>query len=411
MTLTGGPYFPPGGSPSAAAEVFSLAGNRNGGYNPYVNSAFQHGGVVYFGWIDGFGNVEASTYTEATEDVETQRTIEAGFQVDAHDSPALCRRDSDGKIIAVYSKHNSTPINLRVASSANSVNGWSGATNLDSQLGGTRYTDYSLYEDDDTLYLFYRDEPTAGTDSRWCIATCDSSTPTSGWSAQTIVYQITSTRSYVKSFYDPANRRIHFAATNGANENFNREGHFYLDVAAGTYHKTDGTAMGSPPFDYNDLTEVYAGSTFSTAIASVNVDGSGHPVLLGRDTISSDMRLLYWRWDGAAWNTTNLASIGTGYEYNGTGTGFGPWGHALDSDPNVVWALLGSGTAQLWRFETANGGASFSSEQITTDLDTEHTQVIPVLNADKLRAMWQGPGTWTTYTSWNQVATGVRETT
>lgn len=246
MTITGGPYFPPGAPPTGTFEQFALAGNRNGGYTPYVNNAFQRDGIVYFGWVDGFGNIEAATYNEATETTSAQSSIHASFETDAHSAPALCRRASDGRIITLYGKHNNTPLNIRVATNPDSVSSWGAATNLDSQLGGSRYTNFSLHEWDDTLYTVGRDEPTAGTDSRWVISSCDSSTPTSGWAAQTIVYRISGQRSYIKTGFDSVNGILHVVASNGSSTGYTKLGHFYLDIDAGTWHKSDGTPLSLP---------------------------------------------------------------------------------------------------------------------------------------------------------------------
>lgn len=409
MTLTGGPYFPPGGPPPANDwEVFSLAGNRNGGYTPYTNNAFQRSGVVYFGWVDGFGNIEAATYDEATETTSLQQTIHASFDTDAHSAPALCRRDSDGRIVVLYSKHSSTPLNIRVATNPDSVSGWGGATNLDSQLGGTRYTNFCLHEWDDTLWTVGRDEPTLGTDSRWVISSCDSSTPTSGWAAQTIVYRISSQRSYVKIGFDDVNGVLHFVATNGSGDSFSKLGHFYFDIDAGTYHKSDGTPL-TIPLEFDDITEIYAGTENAFA-SNVVIDAGGDIVVAAQDNDGADIKIVYIRWDGASWTSTDVTTAGTGYEYNGTGTGFTAWGHCIDEgDVGLFWVLRDTGgAAQLYAYVTADGGATFDEIQVQSGSAGENTQVVAVRNPDKLRAMFQGPGTWTTYTNWNQTATGVR---
>lgn len=410
MTLTGGPYFPPGAPPSGTFETFEVAGNRNGGYNPWtVPTAVHDGGIVTFGWVDGFGNVECAEYNEATETTSTQVAIHSNFETDAHSSPVLVRRASDDKWITVYSKHNATPINVRVSTTTSVTGGFGSATNIDSQLGGSRYTDYQMFERSNTLWLFYRDEPVVNTDSRWCISSCASATPTSAWAAQTIVFRQSGTRSYVITTYDPVEDRMHFITTNGASSGFSKLGHFYRDMAAGTYHKSDGTAI-TLPLEFDDITEIYAGTEVVFA-SNVVVDPAGDIAVSAQDTIASDIRYIYLRWDGSAWDSTNVASAGTGYSYNNDGN-FAAWGNCVDAgDINVLWLLRDTGgAAQLWRYETADGGATFDDTQVQTGSAGENTQVVPVQNPDKLRAMFQGPGTWTTYTNWNQTATGVRET-
>lgn len=407
MTLTGGPYFPPGGPAPADYEAFAnLTGSRNAGFNPWTSpNAIQDGGIVTFGWVDGFGNVECAEYDEATETTSAQVTIAGSFEVDAHASPALCRRASDDRWIVVYAKHNSTPINVRLSSTSSVTGGFGAATNIDSQLGGSRYTDYSIFERSNTLWLVYRDEPSAGTDSRWCISSCASATPTSAWAAQTIVFRQSGTRSYVITTYDPTADRLHFITTNAASTGFTKLGHFYRDMAAGTYHKTDGTAI-TLPIEFDDVTEIYSG-TNTVFAANVVVDASGDIAVAAQDTIASDIRCIYVRWDGSVWDSTNVVSAGTGYVYGGGGAT--AWGQCIDAgDLDVFWVLRDTGgTAQLYAYITADDGDTFSESQVTDDLTNEQTQIVCVRNPDKLRAIWQS-GTWTSYTSWNQTASGVR---
>lgn len=375
-----------------ALSVVAIQVSNNGGNNPWTTAgAIQSGGTAFYGWVDNNGNIEGSHFIEATSVLEGQFTIHAAFDDDAHDSPAFVRRASDGRFIVVYSKHNSTPINLRVSTNVGSFNGWGAATNLDSQLGGSRYTDYQIFERSGTLWMVYRDEPTAGTDSRWCISSCSSATPTSGWAAQTIVYRNTSTRSYLISHYDAVQDRLHFIATNGASSGFTKIGHFYRDMAAGTYHKSDGTGI-SLSLDFTEITEIYSGTGNVFGI-NMTADASGHPVVAAWDTLD----YVYCRWDGAAWTSTVVTASGTGYEYGGLGTGFQPWGIAVDDgDPDVVWLLKdGDGSnPQLWKYETADGGDTFTASQVTTTLTGDNVQVICVRNPDKLRAFWMS-GTWT----------------
>jgi hypothetical protein len=411
---SGGGTFPVPPDPTPPLPTASaLTSAPNGGNNPWtIPGALYHAtpNKTFITYVDGSGNVEGIEYDHATDTLGGPYTIHSGFHVDAHDSPSILRRASDGKFLAVYSFHNSTPINIKVGNTANSLNGWNLATNLDSQLGGSRYTDAAIYEENSLLQLFYRDEPSAGTDSRWCRSTCDPASPTTGWAAQQIIYRIASTRSYMISCHDDANGRIHFIVTNGASSGFTKLGHFYLNVAAGTYHQSDGASMGSPPFNFTHVTQLYSGSA-NVFASNVVVDGSGHPVVAFQDTVSGDIRYIYGRWNGSAWLTTYVVSAGTGYEYNGSGTGFAAYGECIDDgDPNRYWLIRDvSGQSEIFLYTTANGGASFTSEQVTTGSTALQTQMICVRNPHTdLRVFWQR-GTWTTYTNWNVglVAAGI----
>ena len=376
---------------------FALSG-ADGAVNPWmVPGAYSYGGKTYLGWVDSAGNVQAGTFNETTK-AFTAHTIHASFEVDAHTSPAFLRRASDGRIITVYSKHNHVPINIRVSTNADDASAWGAATDLDGQLGGTRYTDEQLWEASGSLYLFYRDEPSAGTDSRWCISKCAPGSPTTGWAAQTIVFRIASTRSYVISILDGT--KIHFIATNGASSGYSKLGHFYLDTATDTYHKTDGTSL-SLPITFADITTIYSGSA---VVFASNVVVSGSEIIVSvQDTIAGAIRYIYVRYNGSSWSSTNVVGAGTGYEYSGVGTGYGAWGYAIDAgNPDIFYVLRDTGASpDLWTYTTGDGGATFTPVQRTFVSSTSQQQVIPVRNrSSALRCLWQ-VGTWTTYTNYS----------
>jgi hypothetical protein len=402
---SGGSFTIPGPVPPSVVTLTSAA--TGGAMSPWnIPCATVIDGKAWISYVDGSGNLEIVTYDGST--VGGPYTLHAALQEDAHNGPAFARRASDGKVVAIYCRHNDTPINVRVSTNPDDPSAWGSATDLDSQLGGTRYTDVQLYElSDGTLFLFYRDEPSAGTDSRWCYST--STDGGSTWAAQTILYRINSTRSYVISWKAPGSDLIHFVATNGASTGFTKLGHFRMDGLTLARTKSDGTSIAaSLPLGFADLTEVYssAGSgVFFTNIALA----SGNPVVGVRE--DSTMDVIYARWSGSAWASTVVANGGTGYEYSGTGTGFAAWGHAVDDgDPDVMWVLRDTGGfPELWRYRTEDGGATFSGLQVSSGTGQDQQTVIPVRNPQSwLRAVWQ-VGTWDNYNA--NIAVGIKGVT
>lgn len=392
-----GASFTPPGTPSLSP--FLLNNAPDGALNPWCTpGAYSHGGYTYFPWVDTAGNVEVGVFNENSKTVTGRYTLHAAFEADAHTTPTLSRRASDGRIVAVYSLHNAATINVRVSTNPDDVSAWGVATDLDSQLGGSRYTDPQLYEVGGTLYLFYRDEPSAGTDSRWCISTTSAATPTSGWAAQTIVYRIASKRSYVISAIDQAAGLIHFMATNTSPPT--ALGHFYLDTGAGTYHKSDGTGV-SLPLAYANTTAAYTGTTGVYA-SNIVIDDSGYPVVAAQDTIAAAFRYIYVWFNGTVWDSTDVAAAGTGYEYSGTGTGFGAWGSCIDDvNPLTMYTIEGTTQPEVYSHTTADDGATFDTVAITTGSTTPQHQLVCVRGASTaLRAYWQF-GTWTTYKNFN----------
>lgn len=397
MVVGGNSAFSP---PSPAS--FALTSAPNGGQNPWVNfSGIHHSGTTYFGWVDGSGNIEGAEYSGGV--VSGPYTIHSNFEDDAHDAPAFVRRASDGKWIVVYSLHNGPTINLRVSTNADDFSAWGSATNLDSQLNGSRYTDYQLFERSGTFWMVCRNEPSPGTDSQWFISSCSSASPTSGWSSRLNIYRISTSRSYVITAYDAIQDRLHLIATNAASSGFTKLGHMYRDMTAGTWHKTDGTAIALTA-NFSSITEIYSGTGPCFGI-NMWFDASGDPVVNAWD----GMDYVYLRLTGGVWDSTVITDTGTGYSYNNDGN-FQPWGSALDySDVDVVWLLKDDDgvNPQLWRYTTADLGATFTATQVTNNLSGDQTQVIGVMNAGSdLRAFWQS-GSWTDYDNWNMGLTGV----
>lgn len=375
---------------------------QGGAVNPWnIAGGYQRGGTAIVAYVDTAGNVECVTYDGAM--VGGPYTIHAAFEADAHTGPALLRRSSDGRIVAVYTKHNATPINCRISTNPDDPSAWGSAASLDASLGGTRYTDVQLHElSDGSLFLLYRDEPSAGTDSRWCYSTSTDGGTT--WATQTQLFKIASTRSYVITWKDPASDLIHVVTTNGASSGYTKLGHFRIDGITKARTKSDGTSIAAAlPLTFTDITTAYSGTGAAFPI-NLAFGADGYPVIAGYD----DMTYIYVRWTGSAWASTSIVSAGTGYEYNGAGTGFQPYGIAVDDgDPRIVWLLRDTGsTPELWRYITLDGGASFTGRQVTSGMGASQ-QVICVRNpASWLRAFWQ-VGTWTTYTSWTAGLTGV----
>lgn len=299
MAVGGASAFSP---PSPGS--FALTAAPNGGNNPWtVPSAVHVAGTTYFGWIDGSGNLECAEYTAGM--LAGPYTIASAFNTDAHDSPAFVRRASDGKWIAFASKHNTGTMDVWVSTNADDFSSWTGPTNLDSQLGGSRYTDYQVFERSGVLTLFVRDEPTAGTDSRWLRSTTSSATPTSGWSVLQNTYRVAGTRSYAITAYDSIQDRLHLIATNGASTGFTKLGHMYRDMTAGTWHKTDGTAVALTA-NFSSLTEIYSGTGPCFGI-NMWFDASGDPVVNGWD----GMDYIYLRLTAGTWDSTVITDAGT----------------------------------------------------------------------------------------------------
>jgi len=395
-------------TPPSPYAVTTLATAPNGGNNPWVNAgSIQYAGTTIVGWVDGSnGNLECLTRNETTGTLSSVTVITAAHEIDAHSAPGFLRRSSDGRILCMVSLHNGASIHLKISTNPDDVTAWGSAVNLDSQLGGTRYTDYQFVElSDSSIFLFYRDEPSAGTDSRWCYSKSTDGGAT--WAAQTQLFKIASTRSYVILWKPLGSDLIHFATTNGASAGFTKIGHFRMDGLTLARTKSDGTTISaSLPLTFTDITTAYTGSS-NVFPLNIAFDSSNNPVIAGWDNLT----YTYHRWSGSAWTNTSIVACGTGFEYNGPATGFQPWGTAVDDgDPNVVWLMVDTGgNPSWWRYVTANGGTSFTGTLIGAVSGKVHT-VVPVRHPAKLRA-YAPFGTWTDYNNYSCGESGVTDAT
>lgn len=394
-----------GGTLGPVKAGTSLLVAPSGGLNPWVvpTAVADDQGNVYVGYADGQSGDIGIAQDDGTS--TTSAVLLQAFEADEHDALAILPRASDHKIMAFVTKHNSTPINLLISPNARDISGTWSTTSLDSQLGGTRYTDLQVHqlldETDDPIWLFYRDEPSAGTDSRWCYSksTDDGAT----WAAQTILYHVASSRSYFISWSDNAGTIHFFASTDGSGTKW---GHFYYN--GGSWFQSDGTDMGSPPFAYTDLTEVWNGN--SSAAMNIALDASGNPVIALWDRVTETTHnVWYLRWSGSAWNSTEVVADAGGYQYeSGTGGNNGYDCMIDDGDANRMYVIRNVGSqSELHVFVTADGGSTFKDTAITTRSSTLQRRVTTVRNhgATGLRAIWL-KGDWTDFNDYSLATLG-----
>ena len=370
------------GSTPAPPGILSLTSAPDGGW-PGMTGAMHQDGVTVFGYVDGSGNVEARTYTHATGVVSAAGTLHATLEVDHHDSPALYIR-SDGRIVAVYCKHDAAngALYRRISTNPLDVSAWDAEGDIDSSVGGYAYTYPRIVGVGDTLYLFARDIDAAG------VVTLIMSTSADGgatWSAHTDIWDTGTTGHYWRA--ETNGSRIDIVASDGsAAEDGGSLYHFYLED--GTWHKTNGDAMGSPPFGPEDATLVY--------------DGAAGGVRLPYDIVWPSVAWVsyaggglydygYARWSGSAWVTSYLDE---------SVAGFSTWESGVALHPTLPgsWAYVArddGGTSHLFRYRSLDGGATWPYQIRITASVTDNIYPVLVSNgASDLRVLWL-EGTWT----------------
>lgn len=329
--------------------------------------AVYHAGYVYFGYVNGAnGNIEVRAWQVATGTVSAARVMHAALEVDTHAAPALIVRDADHKLIAAYSAHNGTQLyNIVSADSLDTdptlASGFDSEHLLDATILGTKYTYPTLLqllgETDDPTYLFVRN---ATSDLATGALAYTKATDIDGgfWSAIVTVWSITGASCYFEIESDGATR-IDFAVTDGPPDSGTDVSiyHFYYD---GTWRKSDGTDMGSPPFDTTDATLVYDGAGGDAWAQDIDPNG-GNPVITFNVTGATPSSHRYARWDGAAWDLTTIVGGPTFADP-------APVGVLDHEDVSVVYLdRTISSTREIWKYTTTDNGASFTGVPVTAD--------------------------------------------
>lgn len=390
----------------AVGTVSTLTTAPDGGWSHIADPRALYLAAVdktVFGYVDGTsGDVEIRAYDNALGTVGSAVTLKAAVggiegNPDWHDNPAILRRASDGKLVAIYTPHSSAQCYRRISSNADDPSSFAAETNLDSQIGGTDYTypylTQLLDEASDPIYLFIRDGMTTGTTSLIYSTSTDGG---SNWSAKTVLFSGLSSRDPYWKIASNGTDRIDIFTTDASMPNDPgtvKTYHFYM--TGGAWFKSDGTSMGSPPFDSGDPTLVYDGSDGRGWPVDTTIDNDGDPRVLLQITdtgetfdIIRDYRLRFGAWVGydVVPNIGEVLYANAAYD---------------QSDPNTVYSGKKVGSwVHMHRYRTTDNGVSW----VGTDLEpasvsnsgTPSPVFGRVASANDLAVIWFN-GTWVDY--------------
>lgn len=402
--------------------VTSLTSAPEGGWSWFEDPrAFTHGSYTYLGYNAG-GDLKIAVVTAGA--VVATRTVAAAFQYDDHDTPTFYVDPIADKLIIFYSRHLGAELFSRVSTNTLTADpDLSGgfAVAVDHMTGGSAwevladrritypsplYTNDADSSGDDTLWVFYRCH-LADDSAEWHYnASIDGGATYSGSGVRL------HTLTYSKVESDGVGT-IHVASSEHPNEGATQICHVYRQ--SGAWHKSDGSgAVGPQPYDATDMTIVWdgAGAGDLVWIADVAVEPGGNPVIVfsrypsgtytgtGLSLNTTDIRYMYARWTGSAWDVHEICAAGPQIVADGetpAGNGY-PGGLNLDhEDPSIVWASrkIGS-TWEMFRYVTHDGGATFTETQLTTASSSKQIRPVGVRNQTDISAVWLA-GTYTDY--------------
>lgn len=357
--------------------------------------------ITYTAWVNSVGDIGVTSVNHTDNNSITSFTLEAAFEVDDHDVPALWI-DPDGYIHAFYTKHGAE-LSLHHRTSSNP---YSIATfEADDPIATSNVTTYvqPVYvPDEGVLYLYYR-WGAAGT-YQWRYVYSEDYGST--WSGEVVfVDQFDSKRPYTEPVLNGTNR-IDYVVSPSNGEDCEDAFHFYK--SGSNYYKSDGTLIGDNttlPFVGDNMTKLYDHTVtgYDSKVWDIAIDDNGYPVILIDVfvNISTDHRYNYATFNGTDWTVQEICEAGAPIQ--GSPQRSYAAGMYLDrNDTNIVYA--GRNVGDYWemdKYTTADGGATWDYIHLYNPNTEKSIRPKAVVNSyGLLDAVW-ATGTYNTYTSYN----------
>jgi hypothetical protein len=363
-----------------------------------------------------WGNVEL-----AVHDIDrgTTKTVvlDPHFEQDDHDNPALLRLP-DGRILAVYTRHAVERKVFTRTSEPSDPLTWGPVQTIETPgedsppFTGSNVTYSNVFQlKSGRIFNFYRG---FDYDPNWMIS------DDSGRSWQ-LGGRLLKGRDgygpYTKYAFD-GDATIHFVATEDHPRTFD-SCLYHAFVRDGQVFRSDGSLLGplsqSPETEVNawELTKIFSGDPDNVAwmtdleldtdgrpcvIFSVQKDGRGRP----RGAGGFDHRFHFARWDGTAWQSHEIAYAGTRLypgedDYTGLAAIDPKNANVIyistDADPQSGRALVSSADGkrhrELFRGETADGGATWSWTPITSNSTMDNLRpIVPKWDDPRTALVW-----------------------
>jgi hypothetical protein len=336
-------------------------------------------GTAVFSYLDS----SASGSIKIASSDADKFTLHAGLEGDDHNIPSLLVRNSDSRIVAHYSRHNTDAhYYQRISANPNDWTSWGAETDIGPQLASTANTYSNLVEIDDGIFNFMRAVSDAGTYTAHFTKSLDDC---ASWSPVQKLLDEPNQRSYFKVAKTGSNR-VDIICNDGHPDEYapgNSTYHLYYD--AGVWRNSAGVDLGAPPFRPKDvLTRIYDGTVLTgngkSWVWDISSDGAGNPVIVFARIVTNqtDHRYHYARWYDGEWHVTEICTAGgTIYPTSQNGQPSYSGGVVIDPDnANVIYCSretgsTGSdrwngGTFQIWKGVTYDRGATFEMTQLTS---------------------------------------------
>lgn len=303
-------------------------------------------------------------------------------QVDDHAVPAV-RIRPDGRIVAVWSEMHG-PLLCRVSTDPGSVDSWGPAVTVDA--GQYTYPNLVWLEAEQRFHLFARRMPQLGSRVHDVFTSPDGES----WSARSELLPADA-RPYLK--VSASGGRIDCVFTDDHPFTGGPVGlrHCFYD---GTWRTSSGLPLSGPPLDLADMTVVHDSAQGNCWIWDV---APGPTVVYATFNSPQDHRYRYARWDGTAWQTSEITAAGPNI-YETDGEPYYSGGVVLDhGDPSRVYLSRKVGrTWEVESWQTGDGGESWTAHAVTYGTAPPVKNIRPVVPRGGGSVMWLH-GTYDTF--------------
>ena len=381
-----------------------------GGWTWYTNPrAIYHNGTnerVYLGTIDGAGTLYVGQYDHVTG-AYTHTTLTTGFEIDDHNNASIFVRPSDGKLIALYTKHSvDTTLRYKISTNAEDATAW-GTEQTSTYSGNITYANPVLLADDsNACYVFSRVKEAEGDYRLSYKRTVDFST----WGSEVEFWDTGAFFPYMHCMGNGSGRIDFFASDKHPIDSGDSSlYHFYCQWVAGAlvWYNSAGTSQ-TLPMDTTKATLVYDGTgAVDGWNHQIDIDSNGYPRVLFQKIVSStgtgDHRLMFARWNGSAWTTpVEITALG-GYVYSGQ---VSYTGCACFDGADINKVYVGKEVSSIYEIQewvTTDSGATWTKSRDITTGSASGTQNLrpfsPKNHNGRLACLWSA-GTYTSYTSY-----------
>lgn len=242
-------------SPATLDDPFAITSAPDGGWLLTTRpKAWYLNGRTYFAYVQGTnGDVEIRYWDHATRTPSASFTLHAALQADTHAAPSLAIRQSDSRIMAIYTRQVGPAFYKRLSSNPEDISAFAAEVDLDTYIMGSAYTYPMVWElgDESKWHLWYR---SGNATRRWARVT--SSDDAATWTAGQAIIDMTDT-SYIIT-QKTSEGRIDILASNGSPGTDTDVSVYHCYYSGGSFYTTDGTLIGaSLPFSQTSMTLVH----------------------------------------------------------------------------------------------------------------------------------------------------------